>query len=109
MVTTTENEQLLVTEYRENNYFVGELKGADDAFFAERISANVVMEIGGSWELITNDKNKYTISFANTKGNQHFIPLSNNDYFVSLVEGHTISEPPSALNDAIKQIEVVKE
>lgn len=107
LIVTTENDQLLVTEYRENNYFIGELTEYNGKFHTERVSANVSMELGGSLELTAKNKNKYSISFSKQKENQHFLPLSNGDYYVSLVEGHTISEEQQIEMTAIQSLEAL--
>ncbi|WP_277585248.1 hypothetical protein [Psychrobacillus antarcticus] len=56
--------------------------------YAKRISDNVEMTIGASWELNTMDKNEYDIS---------------------LVEGHTINKNTLALTSAIKEVETLKD
>lgn len=108
LITTTKGEKLLVVQFREDIFFVGELLEDKEGYYAKRISDNVVLGIGASWELNTMDKNKYTISFEKNKEDLHYIPFSNGEYDLSLVEGHTISENTLNFTKAIKEIERVK-
>lgn len=109
LIKTTKDEELLVTQWSENNYFVGELKKDNEGFYAVRISAYVHMEIGASWELITIDGTEYTIFFNKDKENSNFIPLSNKEYYVAVVEGHKLSENKLTLTNAILDIEDARE
>ncbi|WP_152608283.1 hypothetical protein [Halalkalibacter okhensis] len=109
LVTTTKNELLLVTQWRENIYFVGELKADDDGFYAFKISASVHMEIGAAWELITMDGNEYTIFFEKTNEKPNFIELSNEEYFISIVEGHTLNKNSINVTNGIKEVDTIKE
>lgn len=90
LITTTNDEELLVIQQGQNNYFVGELLEDKKGFAANRISANVVMKLGGSWELKTIANHKYTIYFEKEQENQNFFPLSNGDYYISIVVGHQV-------------------
>ncbi|PID15303.1 hypothetical protein CSV63_09065 [Sporosarcina sp. P34] len=109
LITTTDEMEVLVIEQNKNNYFVAELLEDKKGYTANRISANVVMELGGSWELKTNSKHKYTIYFEKTQENQNFYPLSNEEYYISLVEGHQVSKEDSITRNSIKDIRAVKD
>ncbi|MFB4473214.1 hypothetical protein [Virgibacillus sp. SK37] len=109
LITTAKDEQLLVVQSSENTYFVGELVEDKEGYYASRISDNVSMTVGASWEINTRDKNKYTIFFEKNKEDSNYIQLSNGEYDISLVEGHTISEDVPILKSAIKEVKVVKE
>lgn len=78
-------------------------------FYAVKISASVDMKKDVSWELITIDDNKYTIFLKKIKEEPNSIHLSNDDYYVSIVEGHKLSENPLTLTNAIQDFETVKE
>lgn len=108
LITTKKHELLLVTESSQNTYFVGELKEDSEGVYAVRISDSVLMEIGASWELITVDRNEYTIFFEKTNEKPYLIKLSNDEYFISIVEGHTISDKSLSLTDAIKEVGTIK-
>lgn len=86
LITTTNEIETLVIEQDKNTYSVAELLEDKKGYTANRISANVTMKLGGSWELKTNSKHKYTIYFEKKQENQNFYPLSNENYFISLVE-----------------------
>jgi len=109
LIKTTKDENLLVIQSSGNTYFVGELVEAKEGYYAQRISANVEMKIGASWELNTMDKNEYTIFFEKNKEDANYIQFSNGEYDFSLVEGHAISENALALTSAIKEVEIVKD
>lgn len=109
LITTTKDEKLLVTQWSKNIYFVGELKKDYEGFYAVKISASVNMKKVASWELNTIDGNEYTIFFEKTKEKTNFIPLSKDDYYVSIVEGHKLGENPLTLTNAIQDFETVKE
>ena len=107
LITTTKTEKILVTQQSENIYFVGEFKEDEEEFYAVRISDNVQMETGASWELITMDGNEYTIFFKKTTVEPYFIQLSNEEYYISVVDGH-MSDEKSALTNVIEGVEIVK-
>jgi hypothetical protein len=109
LIIATNDERLLVTESREHTYFIGELIEDKEGYYTKRISANVEMTIGGSWELNTTNKNEYTIFFEKDREYSNGIPFSNGEYVISLVEGHKISENGLALTNAIKEVETVKD
>ncbi|WP_301107456.1 hypothetical protein [Sporosarcina sp.] len=107
LITTMNEEELLVIEHDKNTYSAGELLKDKKGYVAQRISATVVMELGGSWELETKSKHKYTIYFEKEQENQYYYQLSNEDYYVSLAEGHQISDPAPSFTDSIKEIRAV--
>ena len=110
LITTTNDESLLVIQSSGNTYFVGELVEDKEGYYAKRISDNVEMTIGASWELNTKDKNEYTIFFEKNKEDANSIQLANGEYYITLGEGHMISEENTfALTSAIKEVETVKE
>ena len=110
LITTTNDESLLVIQASENTYFVGELVEDKEGYYAKRISDNVSMTIGASWELNTKDKIEYTIFFEKDKEDANSIQFANGEYYISLVEGHMISEENNfTLTSAIKEVETVKE
>ncbi|GKV64494.1 MULTISPECIES: hypothetical protein [Sporosarcina] len=109
LITTTNDEELLVIKLKKNMYSAGELFKNKDGYSAHRISANVVMEMGGSWELETNSNHKYTIYFEKEQENQNYFQLSNKDYYISLAEGHKISTPDPSFTNAINEIRAVTE
>lgn len=109
LITTTNEEELLVIEHDKNTYSVGELLKDKKGYVAQRISANVVMELGGSWELETKSKRKYTIYFEKEQKDQNYYQLSNEDYYVSLVEGHQINKEDKSFVNSIKDLRVVKD
>ena len=107
LITTMNDERLLVVQQDANNYFVGELLKDKKGFATNKISANVVMELGGSWELKTTANNKYTIYFEKVQENQNYFPLSNGYYYISLVEGHQIEKEDSVFTNSIKDIKAI--
>ena len=109
LITTTNDVELLVIQQDKNNYFVGELLEDKKGFAANRISANVVMELGGSWELKTIANHKYTIYFEKEQENQNFFPLSNGDYNISIVEGHQVKKEDPFFTNSIKDIKAIKD
>lgn len=109
LITTTDEIEILVIEQDKNNYSVAELLEDKKGYTANRISANAVMELGGSWEFKTNSQHKYTIYFEKKQENQNFYPLSNGDYYISLVEGHQITKEDSISTNSIKDIRAVKD
>lgn len=116
LILAKKGEELLVIQTKEDNYFVAELIEDKEGYYAERISANVVLGIGAAWELKTADKNKYTIYFdKNKKDLNHtsfllsYTPLSNGEYEMSLVEGHTITKDTMEFTNAIKEVEAIKD
>ena len=109
LITTTNDEELLVIQQDKNSYFVGELLEDKKGFAANRISDNVVMELGGSWELKTIANHKYTIYFEKEQENQNFFPLSNGDYYISIVEGHQVIKEDPIFTNSIKDIKAIKD
>lgn len=109
LVTTMNDEELLVIQQDKNSYFVGELLEDKKGFAANRISDNVVMELGGSWELKTIANHKYTIYFEKEQENQNYFSLSNRDYYISIVEGHQVEEEEPIFTNSIKDIKAIKE
>ncbi|KGP71032.1 hypothetical protein [Pontibacillus yanchengensis] len=108
LVTTTKSDQLLVIQWRENIYFVGELNEDDKGYYTGKISANVHMKIGGAWELNTMDGNEYTIFFDKTNEKTNSIKLSNEEYFISIEEGHTLSNNSLNGTTAIDEVDTIK-
>ena len=109
LITTTNDVKLLVIQQEKNHYFVGELLEDKKGFAANRISANVFMELGGSWELKTIANHKYTIYFEKEQENQNFFPLSNGDYNISIVEGHQVKKEDPSFTNSIKDIKAIKD
>lgn len=108
-VTTMTEEELLVVQKDENRYFVGELLEDKKGFVANRISDNVIMELGGSWELTTSAKHKYTIYFEKEPEDQYYRLLTNEEYYISIIDGHHIQKDNSTFTDAIQDMKVLKE
>ncbi|MCM3743615.1 hypothetical protein M3193_05630 [Sporosarcina luteola] len=109
LIVTIRGERLLIVQSREDIFFVGELVEDKEGYYAEKISDSVVIGVGASWELNTASKNKYTIYFEKDKKDLNFIPFSNGEYDMSLVEGHLISKNTTDLISAIKEVKVIKE
>lgn len=109
LVTTVKDEKLLVTQSRGKTYFVGELAKDRKGYYINRISDNVEMENGGSWELNTLGGNEYTIYFERDKEDLGYLQLSNGEYNILLVKGHTITKNGQPLTSAIKRVEAVKD
>lgn len=109
MVTTVKDEKLLVIQTRENTYFVGEMAEDKNGYYIERISDNVEMVDGGSWELNTLGGNEYTIYFEKDKEDIGYKQLSNGKYNFLLAKGHTITKNGQFLTSAIKRVEAVKD
>ena len=55
------------------------------------------------------EKNKYTIFFEKNKEDLNYIPLSNREYNMSLLEGHTISKNTLDLTSAIKEVKAIED
>jgi len=108
LVTTTKSDHLLVTQWRENIYFVGELNENDEGFYTGKISVNVHMKIGGAWELNTMDGNEYTIFFDKNKEKPNSIKLSNEEYFISIEDGHTLSNNSLNVTTVINEVDTIK-
>ena len=87
LITTTNDESLLVIQSSGNTYFVGELMEDKEGYYAKRISDNVEMTIGASWELTTKNKNEYTIFFEKNKEDANYIQFSNGEYGISPCRG----------------------
>lgn len=109
LITTTKDEKILVIQSSGSSYFIGELVEDKEGYYIKRISDNATMTIGGSWELSTVGMNEYTIFFEKDKEEINYIQLSNGEYGVSLIEGHTISGDDLALTSVIKEVETVKD
>ena len=107
-VTTTKNEVLLVSQSSGDTYFVGELKEITKGFYAVTLSASVVVGVGAAWELTSMDNHKYTIFFEKDNETAHSIRLTNQEYYISLVEGHTLRENMSTGTNAIKELQNIK-
>lgn len=108
MVITQNNEKILVTQQDNNSYFIGELLEEKKGFAANRISANSTMELGGGWEFKTIANHKHTIYFDKEQENQYYFPLTNGDYYISIVEGHQIQSRNEAFESSIKEIKALK-
>ena len=102
------NEVLLVSQSSGDTYFVGELKESTKGFYAVTLSASVVVGVGAAWELTSMDNHKYTIFFEKENEKNNFIRLTNHEYYISLVEGHTLRENMSTGTNAIKEIQNLK-
>jgi hypothetical protein len=109
LILTTRGEKLLVIQSRDDIFFVGELIKDKKGYYAQRISDSVVIGIGAAWELNTVNENKYTINFERNKDDLNYVSFSNEEYVMSLLEGHTLSEDTSDFASAIKEVEVIKE
>ncbi|REB10973.1 hypothetical protein DVB69_01470 [Sporosarcina sp. BI001-red] len=109
LITTTNDEELLVIQQDKNNYFVSELLENKEGFAVNRISDNVDMELGGSWELKTIANHKYTIYFEKEQVNQNFFSLSNRDYYISIVKGHQIKKEDPVFINSIKDMKAIKQ
>lgn len=109
LILTTKDESLLAIQIREDVFFAGELiEDKDSNYYVRRISDNVSVGIGASWELNTEKKNKYTIYFENDEKDANFLPFSNGEYSIALSEGHTITKDTLEFTNAIKDVEVIK-
>lgn len=62
-----------------------------------------------SEENLVHYSSKKEAFFEKNKEDSNYIKLSNGEYDISLVEGHTISEDVPILKSAIKEVKVVKE
>ncbi|WP_168157265.1 hypothetical protein [Sporosarcina ureilytica] len=110
LILTTKGESLLAIQSREDVFFVGELiEDKDGNYYARRISDNVGVGIGASWELNTKNKNKYTIYFENDKKDSNYLPFSNGEYSIALSEGHTITENTLEFTNTINVVELIKD
>lgn len=108
LITTINKDQLLLTHWTNNTYFVGELKEDAKGYYAERISNYVQMESSGfGWELSTLNGNEYTI-FLQESNEPNFIKLSNEELFVSILMGHTLSTNSKNETNAIKDFDTIK-
>ena len=107
-VTTTKNEVLLVSQSSGDTYFVGELKESTKGFYAVTLSASVVVGVGAAWELTSMDNHKYTLFFEKENEKNDFIQLTNHEYYISLVEGHTMRDNTSIGTNAIKEMQNIK-
>ncbi|MBE4906953.1 hypothetical protein IMZ08_02635 [Bacillus luteolus] len=108
LITTTNKDQLLLTHWTNNTYFVGELKEDEKGYYAERISNYFQMESSGfGWELSALNGNEYTI-FLQKSNEPNFIKLSNEKLFVSILIGHTLSTNSKNETNAIKDFDTIK-
>ena len=55
------------------------------------------------------EKNKYTIFFEKNKEDLNYTSLSNGEYDMSLLEGHTISENTLNVTNAIKEVKAIED
>lgn len=108
LVTTSSNEFLLVTQSGQNTYFIGELKETNEGVVTIRISGYVDIGMGAGWELSTIDGSEYTIFFEKNDEKPYLMKLSNDDYFISIVEGHTLTSDSLKITNAIKEIVAIK-
>lgn len=109
LLTTTNNEVLLVAQSSEIVYFIGELIENHEGYYVKRLSDSVALELGGSWEFDTMGGNEYTIFFEKNKEDMNYTQLSNGEFGILLVEGHVIGEDPLAFPNAVQQVEVIKD
>lgn len=113
LIETTNDDTLLVVETRPNAYFVAELLHHKKGYYTERRSDNVVMEMGGAWEITSAQKNDYTIYITEENDTAfeelalNYVPLSNGDDNVALLEGHTTIDEYIQATNAIENIEPV--
>ena len=63
---------------------------------------------GASWEFNTIDGNQYTVFFEKYSTDPNFIPLSNGEYYVSIVEGKKAGENLFDFTNVVKEIKTVK-
>jgi hypothetical protein len=108
LITTLQGDKLLVTQESTNIYFVGELKKEANGFFAEKITPGFQLTAETVFELNTMNGNKYTIYFKKTKDEPNYVSVSNGEYFVSILEGHTLSEDKLTAKNVINDVENVK-
>jgi hypothetical protein len=108
LITTLQGDKLLVTQENTNIYFVGELKKDDNGFYAEKITPGFQLTTETGFELNTMNGNKYTIHFKKTNEEPNYVSVSNGEYFVSILEGHTLSEDTLTVKNAINDVEDVK-
>lgn len=108
LITTLLGDKLLVTQESTNIYFVGELKKDDNGFYAEKITPGVQLTKETGFELNTMNGNKYTIYFKKTNDEPNYVSVSNGEYFVSILEGHTLSKDTMNTKNAINVVENIK-
>lgn len=91
VITTTAQEEFLVVEYREDNYFLGEIISAEEGYGAVKITPNVVSKAGFGTELTSAEGNEYTI-WLREEASLDALQLSNEQFFVTVEEGMNLSE-----------------
>ncbi|MFS0780259.1 hypothetical protein [Bacillus sp. 1P06AnD] len=108
LVTTTKRELLLVSQLKQDIYFVGEVKENTEGYDAVKLSASFKIGFGAAWEFNTMDNEKYTISFEKSNEKPNLIRLSNDEYYISIVEGHTLNRSLFNGTNAIKEARTIK-
>ncbi|WP_153730518.1 hypothetical protein [Sporosarcina obsidiansis] len=61
------------------------------------------------WEFKTIANHKYTIYFEKEQENQNFLPLTNGEYYISIVEGHPVKKQDPIFTNSIKDSKAVKD
>ncbi len=95
LIKTHNGEQLLVSEYRDDIYFLGELIYEDDLYSTAALTANVSFrgsELGGTMPFTTSLSNKYTLDVSREK-EAYSVALPDKKYYASVLEGDTIADP----------------
>ena len=109
LILTKRGEELLVVQTKEDTFFVGERIGNQKWYYAQRISDNVSLDLGGAWELTTDANNMYNIFLEHNKKGMNYTSFSNGEYEMALVEGHKITENIPEFINAVKEVEVIKD
>lgn len=109
LVLTVKDENLLVVQTRDRTYFVGEMVKDKNGYYTNKISVEYEIPSGAGWELNTSNNNEYTIYFEMDKEAPNTIQLSNEEYSVLLVEGHTLTNHDLPLTSAIKKVKTIKD
>ena len=108
-ILTKRGDELLVVQTKEDTFFVGERIQNQKGHYAQRISDNFSLGLGGAWELTTKANNKYTIYLDQSKKDMNYTSFSNGEYEMALVEGHKITKNIPEFINAIKEVEVIKD
>ncbi|WP_017728565.1 hypothetical protein [Halalkalibacterium ligniniphilum] len=109
LIHTTSGDQILISEYREDLYHLGELLTMDHSFSTIKLTEMTSFKNspGGIMEFSTSNGMDYTIKFDNEE-HVHSVSLPDNKFHISIVEEHVLSKMPYVTTAAIESIEIIK-
>lgn len=109
LITTSYNEEILVTFPRKEAYYVSELKKIDDKYTTIRVSSTISFKDvpGASVSFYSVDENQYTISLHQNE-NDYSILLPDGQHNLSLYQGNVHTNPYSKKINVLLSFEILK-